>query len=226
MDQSKIQRRKAASIMEKGLTKTTPQVKVKKSSEMRMRNEIAKERPIGLKKGGAVRHYADGGSVKKKSEREVIEFSGKELDDIMGGASHPTKMKGEGARGRAAADVFIGQNKKGKSMDAARDAADVMMGFGWSRQKNPSTGKYDDTYNERTGLNKAKGGPVKKSDAKQDKAMLSRHNRLMHPGQASKLAKGGKPMAAGGVAKIRHGAATPSGMPKPQPRHKKNPALI
>lgn len=126
MDQSKIQRRKAASMMEKGLTSTTPQVKVKKSSEMRMRNEIAKERPIGLKKGGAV------------------------------------------------------HSEKGEKM----------------------------------------------SDKKQDKALMSRHNRLMHPGQTSKLAKGGKPMAAGGVAKIRHGAATPSGMPKAQPRHKKNPALI
>lgn len=128
MDQSKIQRRKAASIMEKGLNTTTPQVKVKKSSEMRMRNEIAKERPIGLKKGGAV------------------------------------------------------HSEKGEKM----------------------------------------------ADKKQDKAMMSRHNRLMHPGQTSKLAKGGKAAgyAAGGVAKIRHGAATPSGTPKAQPRHKKNPALI
>jgi hypothetical protein len=37
----------------------------------------------------------------------------------------------------------------------------------------------------------AKGGAVKHSDAKQDKAMIARHNRLMHPGQKSKLAKGG-----------------------------------
>lgn len=36
-----------------------------------------------------------------------------------------------------------------------------------------------------------RGGPVKKSDAAQDKALMARHNRLMHPGQASKLAKGG-----------------------------------
>ena len=44
---------------------------------------------------------------------------------------------------------------------------------------------------------KAKGDHAetseKKSDAKQDKAMLARHNRLMHPGQKSKLAKGGSP---------------------------------
>lgn len=52
----------------------------------------------------------------------------------------------------------------------------------------------------------AKGGAVKKpaakSDAKQDKAMMSRHNKLMHPGQKSKLAKGGKAcMAKGGSVK-------------------------
>ena len=36
----------------------------------------------------------------------------------------------------------------------------------------------------------AEGGPVK-SDAKQDKALMARHNKLMHPGQKSKLNKGG-----------------------------------
>ena len=36
----------------------------------------------------------------------------------------------------------------------------------------------------------AKGGSV--SDAKQDKTMISRHNRLMHAGQVSKLRSGGK----------------------------------
>ena len=74
------------------------------------------------------------------------------------------------------------------------------------------------------------GGPVhsekgeKKSDAKQDKALMSRHNRLMHPGQKPKMAGGGMAkMAAGGAAKVRKGVATPKGAPKPQPRSK-NPA--
>lgn len=64
----------------------------------------------------------------------------------------------------------------------------------------------------------------KKADVKQDKAMIARHNRLMHPGQKSKLASGGMAkMAAGGAAKVRKGVATPSGAPKQQPRNK-NPA--
>ncbi len=63
----------------------------------------------------------------------------------------------------------------------------------------------------------AKGGSASKArdammaaagDEGQDKALMKRHNRLMHPGQKSKLAKGGKPgckMAAGGAAKTRRG---------------------
>lgn len=115
---------KARAAMEPGLVGKTPQVAVKKSNEMRMRNEIAKERPIGLKNGGAV------------------------------------------------------HSEKGE----------------------------------------------KKADVAQDKAMIARHNRLMHPGQKSKLAKGGAAKyAAGGAAKVRLGVATPKGAPKPQPRNK-NPA--
>ena len=87
-----------------------------------------------------------------------------------------------------------------------------------------SDGKMNYTYDEKTGVNKAKGGAVKKSDAKQDKALMSRHNRLMHPGQKPKMAGGGMAkMAAGGAAKVRKGVATPKGAPKPQPRSK-NPA--
>ena len=197
---------KARAAMEPGLVSKTPQVAVKKSNEMRMRNEIAKERPIGLKNGGAVRRYAEGGSV-KKSEREVIEFSGKELDDIMGGETSPQKIKSGEKRGMAAERAFWNQKHKGKSHDAARDAGDVI-----------GSAKY------------AKGGAVhsekgeKKADVAQDKAMIARHNRLMHPGQKSKLAKGGAAKyAAGGAAKVRLGVATPKGAPKPQPRNK-NPA--
>lgn len=46
----------------------------------------------------------------------------------------------------------------------------------------------------------SRGGPVrhsdaaqdKKSDAAQDRAMMARHNRLMHPDQKSKMSHGGK----------------------------------
>lgn len=37
----------------------------------------------------------------------------------------------------------------------------------------------------------ARGGAVK-SDAAQDQKMMARHNRLMHPGQESKMMCGGK----------------------------------
>lgn len=70
------------------------------------------------------------------------------------------------------------------------------------------------------GMKKADGGSVK-SDKTQDRALMKRHNRLMHPGQKSKLRKGGvAKMAAGGVAKIRHGVANADGSPKQQPRRR------
>lgn len=48
-----------------------------------------------------------------------------------------------------------------------------------------------------------------KEDMAQDKALLARHNRLMHPDQKSKLAKGGKveKMAEGGKVSRGAGAA-------------------
>lgn len=48
-----------------------------------------------------------------------------------------------------------------------------------------------------------------KSDEAQDKAMMARHNRLMHPDQKSKLAHGGKvhKMAEGGKVSRGAGAA-------------------
>lgn len=53
--------------------------------------------------------------------------------------------------------------------------------------------------------NKAMEMQEVKADKGQDKKMMARHNRLMHPGQKSKLAKGGKAckMAMGGAAKVR-----------------------
>jgi hypothetical protein len=54
-----------------------------------------------------------------------------------------------------------------------------------------------------------KGGMVSKAeDKKDDKAAMARHNRLMHPDQKSKLAKGGKPH--------KGAIAAASAMPKPK----------
>lgn len=65
---------------------------------------------------------------------------------------------------------------------AQKDAA--AMGFG-------SGGTVKVTgYERKAPVRMATGGPVK-SDAAQDRAMMSRHNKLMHPGQKSKLAAGG-----------------------------------
>lgn len=65
--------------------------------------------------------------------------------------------------------------------------------------------------------NKAMEMQESRADKKQDKSMMARHNRLMHPGQKSKLAKGGKAgckMAAGGAAKVRKGVMKGNHAPK------------
>lgn len=64
---------------------------------------------------------------------------------------------------------------------AAKDSAD--MGFATGGKVGCATGGAVQKY--------AKGGAVKHSDVKQDRALMERHNRLMHPGQKSKLASGG-----------------------------------
>lgn len=46
---------------------------------------------------------------------------------------------------------------------------------------------------EKTPMKKGGKAEASKSDIQQDRAMMARHNRLMHPGQKSKLAKGGVP---------------------------------
>lgn len=45
-----------------------------------------------------------------------------------------------------------------------------------------------------------------KEDMAQDKKMMERHNRLMHPGQESKLSKGGKAVKMSEGGKVSRGA--------------------
>lgn len=82
-------------------------------------------------------------------------------------------------------------------MDSMRRNAQKMMPHIMALNKNPTMGMKNDRQ-PTPAVSKlvayAKGGKVEggKSDKAQDKAMMARHNRLMHPGQKSKLAKGGK----------------------------------
>ena len=78
-------------------------------------------------------------------------------------------------------------------MDSMRRNAQKMMPHVMALNKNPTMGMKNDRQ-PAPAVSKlvayAKGGKVK-SDAKQDKSMLARHNKLMHPGQKSKLKNGG-----------------------------------
>ena len=83
-------------------------------------------------------------------------------------------------------------------MDSMRKNAQKMMPHVMALNKKPTMGMKNDRQ-PAPAVSKlvafAKGGKVMAkggaADMKQDKAMLSRHNRLMHPGQKSKLMNGG-----------------------------------
>ena len=95
-------------------------------------------------------------------------------------------------------------------MDSMRKNAQKMMPHVMALNKKPTMGMKNDRQ-PAPAVSKlvafAKGGKVMAkggaADMKQDKAMLSRHNRLMHPGQKSKLMNGGmvNKYAAGGAVK-------------------------
>jgi len=83
-------------------------------------------------------------------------------------------------------------------MDSMRRNAQKMMPHIMAMNKKPNVGMKNDRQ-PAPAVSKlvafAKGGKVMAkggaADKKQDKAMLARHNRLMHPGQKSKLKNGG-----------------------------------
>ena len=83
-------------------------------------------------------------------------------------------------------------------MDSMRRNAQKMMPHIMAMNKKPNVGMKNDRQ-PKPGVSNltayAKGGKVmakgRAADKKQDKSMLSRHNRLMHPGQKSKLMNGG-----------------------------------
>jgi len=93
-------------------------------------------------------------------------------------------------------------------MDSMRRNAQKMMPHVMALNKKPTMGMKNDRQ-PAPAVSKlvafAKGGKVMAkggaADMKQDKAMLARHNRLMHPGQKSKLKNGGmvKKYADGGA---------------------------
>jgi len=83
-------------------------------------------------------------------------------------------------------------------MDSMRRNAQKMMPHVMAMNKDPNVGMKNNRQ-PKPGVSNltayAKGGKVMAkggaADKKQDKSMLSRHNRLMHPGQKSKLMNGG-----------------------------------
>jgi hypothetical protein len=98
-------------------------------------------------------------------------------------------------------------------MDSMRRNAQKMMPHVMALNKKPTMGMKNDRQPAPAvsklvafahgGKVMAKGGAA---DKKQDKSMLARHNRLMHPGQKSKLMNGGmvKKYAEGGSVDPRH----------------------
>lgn len=78
---------------------------------------------VRLATGGRVRR-ASGGAA--DDDRETIDLTGGELDRILGGVTRPIDNKKPNDRADANTKGFFSQIHKGKSLEAATDAADVL----------------------------------------------------------------------------------------------------
>lgn len=91
----------------------------------------------GMMGGGKVKRYAEGGKV---GDREVIDFTGEELDrlerDAAAYGAKQSKQQGRAAQGFAGGRAWSTQMRKGKSRGAADDAEAVM-----SRQRYAAGGQ-------------------------------------------------------------------------------------
>ena len=99
-----------------------------------------------------------------------------------------------------------GKSSFGRAFRAARKAMENGTGgktFTWNGESY-STRKAEESIKDFNAKKYAKGGKVMAkggaADMKQDKAMIARHNRLMHSGQKSKLKNGGMMKKGGGGA--------------------------
>lgn len=144
----------------------------------------------GLANGGAARKYADGGKVMNNETADAINerrgrlpsFNMRDLQNFAAGDEEMAKRS----------------SRQLESKDLNPKTRNYYVETGKMLDERAKITR--DEIRKRRDAGYAKGGKVEKADErkelsadkKQDKAMIARHNRLMHAGQKSKLKTGGK----------------------------------
>lgn len=147
------------------------------SMEREIRERFSKPSEEGMKRGGKVGKYAEGGKPKMSpgsmSDRDA-EMAKRGIDP------YAERSRGLGKMGE---------------MEAERLSKELRQKYGKKDEPVKHPGgrqRFLSGQIERAPMKKGGKAESSKEDMKQDRAMMARHNRLMHPGQKSKLKHGGK----------------------------------
>mgnify|MGYP003654516404 CR=1 FL=1 len=148
-----------------------------KSTEQEIRDRFASPSEGGMKRGGKVSKYADGG-------------------DATYGASMTSQERAKAKRG---IDPYEDRTRGlGAMTDAEAEAASKGLREKYGKKEDKPVmhpgGRQRFLLNqtEKTPMKSGGKAEASKSDMKQDRALMARHNRLMHPDQKSKMKHGGK----------------------------------
>ena len=201
-----------------------------KSTEQEIRNRFASPSEGGMKSGGKVSKYADGGmrpmpsvedrmkSIMKakmeakrgdfmeKRKRSFAEMTNPSLAEMAnaggGDATYGASMTSqERSKMKRGIDPYEDRTRGLPSGSMSDLDAELI-----SKELRQKYGKKEDRPvmhpggRQRFLLNQTEKAPMKrggkaeasKSDMQQDRALMARHNRLMHPDQKSKMKNGGK----------------------------------
>ena len=181
-----------------------------KSTEQEIRDRFASPSEGGMKRGGKVSKYADGGDAtygasmtsqeRAKAKRGVDPYEDRTRGlGAMSDAEAEAASKGlrekygkkedkpvmhPGGRQR----FLLNQTEKTPMKSGGASKAKVSQNMVALR----ATGAMNPSFGKKTPMKSGGKAEASKSDMQQDRALMARHNRLMHPDQKSKLKNGGK----------------------------------
>jgi hypothetical protein len=182
-----------------------------KSMEQQIRDRFASPSEGGMKRGGKVSKYADGGDAtygasmtsqeRAKAKRGVDPYEdrtrgfGASMTDAEAeaaskglrekyGKKEDKPVMHPGGRQR----FLLNQTEKTPMKSGGASKAKVSQNMVALR----ATGAMNPSFGKKTPMKSGGKAEASKSDMQQDRALMARHNRLMHPDQKSKLKNGGK----------------------------------
>ena len=149
------------------------------SMEREIRERFSKPSEEGMKRGGRV-NYAEGGSATYGATMTPLERSRMK----RGVDPYEDRTRGLGKMTDAEAEAFSKELREKYGATVSKKEKSVKHPGGRQRFLSGQI--------ERAPMKKGGKAESSKEDMKQDRAMMARHNRLMHPDQKSKLKHGGK----------------------------------